>query len=563
MSHQPTVLIADDDRDSVRMLRSFLEALEVEILVVEDGHEALEIARDLVPDVLLLDVDMPGRSGWDVCQAIKGVRRTRDIMIVLMTGHGDVRDRLTGLQAGADDYVVKPFERNDVTWRVGRLLEISRERGRDGEAKEIEDELDDLMQDPATGLPAVSLTMASLREMLIENFSLGIMHVDVEQFEQIEEEFGWAFFDEFLRRSAEVIFAEASRLGGIAAVNRVGSSAFFIFLPRAEQGSFESFMERESDRLRHRLTGVLQNQFPGLASGEIAFFVGNAVIRYSPQIRLERQIYRGLQLASDVVRREERKRKQELVDEMREIIGSRNVTIVYQPIVAASDCTVFGYELLTRGPDSSSFRNSDMLFAFARENEMAWDLEKVAIESMVASLRQAELGNRRCLINLEAETMEAFAQNLDQMVDFFAESPERIVFELTERAWIEDYAAFRKVMETLKERGVGIAIDDAGSGYASLEAIASLQPDFLKITKGLVSTIGSEPIKQDLIRLLVELAEKIGALTIAEGIETSEEYEWCRKLGIDLLQGYYLARPSTELIEEVELPEGCEPLVKA
>jgi EAL domain-containing protein (putative c-di-GMP-specific phosphodiesterase class I) len=92
-----------------------------------------------------------------------------------------------------------------------------------------------------------------------------------------------------------------------------------------------------------------------------------------------------------------------------------------------------------------------------------------------------------------------------------------------------------------------VAIDDAGSGYASLEAIAALAPDYLKVTKGLVSTLAQEPIKQDLVKMLVELAHKIGAKTIAEGIETLEEYETCRELGIDLIQGYYFAHPQEEL----------------
>ena len=88
---------------------------------------------------------------------------------------------------------------------------------------------------------------------------------------------------------------------------------------------------------------------------------------------------------------------------------------------------------------------------------------------------------------------------------------------------------------------------DAGSGYASLEAIAALSPDYLKITKSLVSTLAQEPIKQDLVKMLVDLAGKINAKTIAEGIETAEEYESCRDLGIDLIQGYYFAHPQEEL----------------
>jgi EAL domain-containing protein (putative c-di-GMP-specific phosphodiesterase class I) len=99
------------------------------------------------------------------------------------------------------------------------------------------------------------------------------------------------------------------------------------------------------------------------------------------------------------------------------------------------------------------------------------------------------------------------------------------------------------VLDEFRDKGIEVAIDDAGSGYASLEAIAALAPDYLKITKSLISTLSTEPIKQDLVKMLVELAGKTGAKTLAEGIETAEEYECCRDLGVDLIQGYYLGHP--------------------
>jgi EAL domain-containing protein (putative c-di-GMP-specific phosphodiesterase class I) len=133
------------------------------------------------------------------------------------------------------------------------------------------------------------------------------------------------------------------------------------------------------------------------------------------------------------------------------------------------------------------------------------------------------------------------------MVSYFAEHRGNFVFELTERAAIEDYVVFRQYLDEFREKGIEVAIDDAGSGYASLEAIAALAPDYLKITKGLVSTLADEPIKQDLVKMLVELSGKIGAKTLAEGIETAEEYEACRSLGIDLLQGYFFAHPQEQI----------------
>jgi EAL domain-containing protein (putative c-di-GMP-specific phosphodiesterase class I) len=280
---------------------------------------------------------------------------------------------------------------------------------------------------------------------------------------------------------------------------------------------------------------------------QIGFFVGTARIDYRPQIRLERQVYAGMQTAADAVRDAEQQRKKQLTRELRDIIRRKRVTTLFQPIVRARESTVFGYEILTRGPANSSFRNSDMLFSFAREAKLAWALEAIALEGAVRRLREVDFSDRKFLLNLEAEMFGESEFRIHEMVSFFAENKGHFVFELTERAAIEDYVQFRELLKEFRDKGIEVAIDDAGSGYASLEAIAALAPDYLKITKGLVSTLSDEPIKQDLVRMLVDLAGKINAKTIAEGIETQEEYETCRELGIDLLQGYYLAHPQEEL----------------
>ncbi|HYO79483.1 MAG TPA: EAL domain-containing protein, partial [Thermoanaerobaculia bacterium] len=222
-------------------------------------------------------------------------------------------------------------------------------------------------------------------------------------------------------------------------------------------------------------------------------------------------------------------------------------TTLFQPIVWAQDLTVFGYEILTRGPAGSSFRNSDMLFSFAREAKLAWALEAIALEGALKRLRSVDLGQKKFLLNLEAEMFGESEFRIHERVSYFADNRGNFVFELTERAAIEDYAQFRELLNEFRQKGIEVAIDDAGSGYASLEAIAALAPDYLKITKSLVSTLADEPIKQDLVKMLVELGGKVGAKTLAEGIETEEEYATCRDLGIDLIQGYYFAHPQEDV----------------
>ncbi len=549
MAERSVLLIADDDEDVQNLLKQFLRPLDCEILLARDGEQALAIAQSRLPDLLLLDVMMPKRSGWEVCQALKAVQRTSSIAVVLSTGRGDVKDRLTGLQLGADDYLVKPFDRGEVVKRISALLERRRRLPAvvpAGSARQN----DTLLFDRATSLPTVPMILDRLKEMIIEQSEIGIVFVDIEQFESIEAEYGWAFFDEFLRRTAEMINAEAKGRfpRSMVAANFVGGSSFFIFFEtRGQDLRQESGFDTMANDLKEKLSSGLRDQFPQMQQDQIGFFVGAARIDYRPQIKLERQVYQGMQTAADAVRDAEQQRKKQLTRELKDIIRRKRVTTLFQPIVRAQEGTVFGYETLTRGAASTSFRNSDMLFGFAREAKLSWELEAISLDAALRRLRTFDLRDRKFLLNLEAEMFEESEFRIHEMVSYFSENRGHFVFELTERAAIEDYAVFRRLLDAFREKGIEVAIDDAGSGYASLEAIAALAPDYLKVTKGLVTTLADEPIKQDLIKMLVELAKKIGAQTIAEGIETAEEYQACRELGIDLLQGYYLAHPQDQL----------------
>jgi EAL domain-containing protein (putative c-di-GMP-specific phosphodiesterase class I)/GGDEF domain-containing protein len=417
-----------------------------------------------------------------------------------------------------------------------------------------------MLLDRATSLPSLPLVLDRVKEMLIEQSEIGIIFVDIEQFEAIEAEYGWAFFDELLYHVGQIIAAETKEQFPNANVtcHRVGGSSFYVFYEtRGQDLSDENASERVAQGLRHKLIDATRARFTNLHAEQIGFFIGTARIDYRPQIRLERQIYAGMQTAADAVRNAEQQRKKQLTRELRDIIRRKRLTTLFQPIVWAKDSTVFGYEILTRGPAGSSFRNSDMLFSFAREAKLAWALEAIALEAALRRLKETDLRDRKFLLNLEAEMFGESEFRIHEMVSYFAEHPGHFVFELTERAAIEDYAQFRELLSEFRAKGIQVAIDDAGSGYASLEAIAAIAPDYLKITKSLVSTLADEPIKQDLVKMLIELAGKINAKTLAEGIETIAEYETCRDLGIDLIQGYYFAHPREELsLGDAEVAES-------
>lgn len=117
------VLVADDDRNVLFMISELLARSDYEVSQAVNGDQALQMARELVPDVVILDVMMPGRDGLEVCRALKADPATAGIKIIFVTAKAQGKDREAGLEAGADDYITKPFKLQEI------LLKIKQQTG--------------------------------------------------------------------------------------------------------------------------------------------------------------------------------------------------------------------------------------------------------------------------------------------------------------------------------------------------------------------------------------------------------------------------------------------------
>jgi len=113
------VLVVDDEAQIVRVLRGYLERAGFSVLTGSDGHEALRLARQERPDLVILDLMLPGVDGLDVCRAL---RKESDVPIIMLTARVEEADRLIGLELGADDYISKPFSPREVVARVRAVL---------------------------------------------------------------------------------------------------------------------------------------------------------------------------------------------------------------------------------------------------------------------------------------------------------------------------------------------------------------------------------------------------------------------------------------------------------
>jgi EAL domain-containing protein (putative c-di-GMP-specific phosphodiesterase class I)/CheY-like chemotaxis protein len=217
--------------------------------------------------------------------------------------------------------------------------------------------------------------------------------------------------------------------------------------------------------------------------------------------------------------------------------------LAYQPIVSVSNQTTFGHEALLRTKEPS-MPHPGAFFAAAEKLGRVSELSRRIRGLAPALLRHAPRsdGAQTLFINLHARDLADDALLIpDPVNDPFAS---RIVYEVSERASLEDLGLYRTQIASLRERGYRIAVDDLGAGYAGLSSFALLEPEIVKLDMELVRGVDASLIKQKVIRSLVQLCTDMGVQVISEGVETRAESETLSSLGCDLQQGYLFAKPA-------------------
>jgi EAL domain-containing protein (putative c-di-GMP-specific phosphodiesterase class I) len=224
-------------------------------------------------------------------------------------------------------------------------------------------------------------------------------------------------------------------------------------------------------------------------------------------------------------------------------VHEKLIGTVFQPVVNLETRGIVGYEALSRGPAGTELENPEVMFELARDFDLVWELESLCIDNVMPWLDDV-CARGYLFFNLESHFIQQLHHRGMEVFAPFVECNRNIVIEVTERSAIRDYRTFRHTLHDLKRLGFKIAIDDCGSGYATLEAVAELQPDYLKVGHSLFHGVERDPIRRRLVELVARCAETIGARTIAEAIESEEQLRVCRELGITEGQGFLLARPA-------------------
>jgi len=382
--------------------------------------------------------------------------------------------------------------------------------------------------------------------------AFSLVLIDIDEFKRINDTRGHATGDQLL---AEVGILISSTIRNTDAAFRVGGDEFALLLPHTDVGGAIVLTRRLLNR-------GLEDRTHGEYRAPISFSAGVTACPEFGTTRMEltaqadAALYRGKRAGRTVVTIYDPDKDHGHVDEgmraelssaITAVIEAGSLTPVYQPIVELETGRVMGYEGLVRVPKQSTFAHAGALFDAAEVAGRVADLDRAALEVVLRGARDMD-DDVSLSVNVSPRTLESAQFSATAFLAILRRhgfSPGRVILELTERENVRDPERLRVALRGVQMAGVRIAADDVGAGNAGLRLLSQFQFDVVKIDLSLVQRAGDDKT-HSVLRSIVEMANRLGATTIAEGVETSGQLRTARRLNITAGQGYLLGRPGMD-----------------
>lgn len=550
------VLVVDDDATSRALFVAVLDDAGIPAVQACDGRAALELVATRPVSAVLLDSQMPVMDGIETVLALRARPDAATLPIVIVTGQGELAHRVAGLEAGADDYLVKPVDPAELVARVRAHLRVASAWSRvlDGHLRE-RTAVARALQRATTQQTPEDTAVAICRELAGLNQAAGVAVLAFSGDDRVVP-----------------LAAEGPAVAGLRATSVLPAAVGARLRERAAQGPWTDARGSQLPGTLGPPTGqgstsgphpVLETHIaPGTAyapigvggrpRGLLVLAADGDVEGEDPMQSLAGCLATAIDFATvadallgtALAERDEVESRRSALERT---LQRRDYAPVFQPIVDLDDGGVVGYELLTRFRDGVAPQHR---FAEAAELGMGPPLERATMAAgITAAARLPEEAflavnvSPSLLLDRSGSTVSALARAGDRP----------LVLELTEHDPIDDYPA---VLQAVDDLGVEVrlSVDDAGAGYACLHHILALRPAFVKLDRGWVQGIDADPARQALVAGLCYFSDRTGSLLIAEGIETAAELRVLRQLGVQLGQGYLLGRPQTVLPANLEIP---------
>ncbi|MBN2716315.1 MAG: EAL domain-containing protein [Deltaproteobacteria bacterium] len=229
------------------------------------------------------------------------------------------------------------------------------------------------------------------------------------------------------------------------------------------------------------------------------------------------------------------------------MIHGRTIRTLKQPIINLREKRQIGYEALSRGihPDSGGIISAETLFGSARLNGLIPEIDKMCSDKAIATYVRNIDTDQMLFVNFDVSALEDESAGGSWILDKVAQlavPPQAVAIEIVESRAPSDLALMRFVARH-RQAGMKIVLDDFGTAHSNLDRLHMLRPDIVKIDRHLVQGIAEDHYRRSIVESIILLSEKVGALSLVEGVETIEDVLACVSLGVSLFQGFYFSEP--------------------
>ena len=551
------ILLVEDDQEFADILRIRLskeKSPRLEITCLPTLQQALGALVEKAWDLILLDLMLPDSSGIQTFTTLRS--QARHTPIVIMSGLDNDNLAIDAVRKGAEDYLVK----GEIDSRLLlRVLHHAMDRHRikeklasvTGRLRESNLRLETMaLLDPLTELyNRRGLQQALRRELQIlsrEGGKLMVLFLDIDDFKKINDSLGHPVGDILLKEIAKKI-QESVRVSDHVA--RIGGDEFILLLPKTPFKEGLHLAERlrsaisntkivisERESLRITASFGLTKVPAHTASVDDLLAISDPFLRQSKNEGKNRVSYPPPLEAEEYIQNPVSGHMTELMRQGHDFFALK------QPILRLTDQSIVGYEFLSR------FKNSgvhmpDEFFRIAMENNMLTLVDHHCFRSCVSAAAKLPPQMHRH-INLFPATIIDIA--VEELVEKLSENcpAQSCCLEISEQQILGDPSHLIVPVEEFKRCGISIAVDDVGFGNTCLESLILLEPDVIKLDKKYVRGIAQDIHVERSLRRTLKVAEDLGAKVIAEGIETQEDLDKLKEIGVKYGQGFYLGMPA-------------------
>jgi len=542
-----SIIIADDDPSILLLLRHILSEDNYDVTEASSGLEAIELCREFHYDLAIFDFVMPDVSGIAACKEIS-LQMSNPPPVLILTSLDDDTSVNSAFEAGAVDYVTKPVNWSVFKQRVKRIVESEKNKQK---VQRLE------FHDSLTGLPNRTLLLDRLESGTMRaqrnKTMLALLMVDIDNLKLINETLGHHNGD-------KIIISVANRLSNSIrdtdTLSRSGGDEFNLIIENIQQIEDIGLMAAKFSRaIEHSMT-IMDQDIHVKASIGISIFPQDGTDIGSLLSNADAALYRAKEQGGNIYEfyspslGKKAKRRLELENNLRRALDKDELVIYYyQPKIDLTSGNADGMEALVRwNHPQQGIISPDEFIPIAEETGLIIPLGKQVIEKACAQFKlwqNANIPVTNISINVSARQFKEqdLVHLLQSTLKKHSLDATHIELELTESALLNNETQAESILNQLHNMGIIISIDDFGTGYASLAYLKRLPIDVLKIDKSFTDGILHDADDIAIVNAIYGLAKGLGLKLVAEGIETLEQLEKIKELGVDYGQGYFWSPP--------------------